>query len=233
MRKLFPIIQSVVFLMILNSCAPAYVPNVVSAPSLKNKGDLVLGGYYGSSGFDMQAAYAFSDHWGALVNGSFDKQTTNTSDSHEHAFVEGGVGYFFSDNNWFNWSIYAGYGGGNYQSYFSNDLVTQYNMVNTNRIFIQPSFGLFSRYLEGEMGMRLSLLGVNGYRDNPHNVPERFQEFIPLFEPALTIKFGAQHLKFIFQGGMSFDLKKTDFFLYYPMIISMGIQWRFNTNKKN
>jgi len=217
-------------LLLIQACAPAYVPNVVSSPGLHNKGDLALSAHYGNAGFDLQGAYGIFNHIGLMVNGSYNKRTLDTADSHKHGFLEAGLGYFAIEGQHLNWSIFAGFGGGNYQSYFQNNMITTYNFVNINRFFIQPSAGFYSKYFEGDLAFRLAFLSINGYRDNFDNNPEKYKGFYPMLEPAITLKFGPERFKFFFQGGLSINLQNSEYFAHYPFIMSLGIQFRFNTD---
>lgn len=232
MKALRSIIAIIPLIFLLQACAPAYVPNVVSSPALREKGDLTLSAHYGNAGVDMQGAYGLSDHWGILINGSYNQRTTDSVDLHKHGFVEAGLGYFATEGEHMYWSMFGGFGGGNYQSYFQNDLTTIYNFVNVNRFFVQPSAGFYSRYFEGDLAFRLAFLGINGYRDNYDNSPEKFKGFYPMLEPAVSLKFGPEHFKFFFQGGLSINLQKDHYLNYEPLILSLGIQFKFNTGGK-
>lgn len=214
-------------LWLMQACAPAYVPNVVPSPGLREKGDLSLSAHYGNAGLDLQGAYGLTDHLGVMINGSFDKRTYNTNDSHRHEFLEAGLGYFATEYKYLNWSVFAGFGGGNFKSYYHSGYITEYNYVNVDRYFFQPSMGIFFKYFEGDLAFRLAFLNFNGYRNNLNNY-EKYTGFYPMLEPVVTLKFGPEHLKFFFQSGLSFNLKNNDYLIYNPIILSLGIRLRFN-----
>ncbi len=231
--KPFRFISGLIPLLIfLQACAPAYVPNAVPSPGLHEKGDLALSAHYGNSGFDLQGAYGISNHLGVMINGSYNNRTLDTANYHKHGFLEAGLGYFSTEGEHMNWSVFGGFGGGNYQSYFESNIITNYNFVNINRFFIQPSAGFYSNYFESDLAFRLAFLSIKGYRDGINNNPERYEGFYTMLEPALTLKFGPEHFKFFFQGGMSFNLENSEYLDHNPFIMSLGIQVRFNPGMK-
>jgi len=56
----------VFIILIINGCAPAYVPNVINTPLLSNKGEIQTSIHTGIAGFDPQFAYAITDHIGFM-----------------------------------------------------------------------------------------------------------------------------------------------------------------------
>ncbi|HRC89903.1 MAG TPA: hypothetical protein PK910_07795, partial [Bacteroidales bacterium] len=81
--------------LIINSCAPAYVPNVLNAPMLTNKNEVQAAVYIGTSGFDPQIAWAPTNHIGVMANASFMNSTSDSTENyHKHNFFEFGAGYY-------------------------------------------------------------------------------------------------------------------------------------------
>jgi hypothetical protein len=160
----------------LSSCySPRYMysPNNTNVPELKDKGDSKLAVYYSTGnrgtgqgrrtlgdnqfsnrGFDMQAAYAVTNHWGLLFNHSLRKETNNGDfdnlvDSavirYNRRLTELGIGYFGRFNNSKAlFQVFAGYSFG--QSSFtdfgrdnSSINYTRFHSAGIKKIFIQQA----------------------------------------------------------------------------------------------
>ena len=97
----------------LSSCAPVYIPNAVNVPLNSNKGELQIGGYAGSNGFDLQTSYAITKEIAVMLNGSTMNRTDDsTSSYHKHGFGEAAMGYYNSFDQAGRFEIFAGYGVG-------------------------------------------------------------------------------------------------------------------------
>jgi len=208
------IISSIMF----SACSPAYIPNVVNTPLLKEKGDAKLNANFGVSGNDFQLAYAVSDNIGLMLNTSFEdtKDNDSTGYYHKHNFVEFGVGYFSPVGNIGIASIYGGLGFGNVNSNYNS--VGIHRLVNANsiRFFLQPSIGVRSNSYEGSLSSRV--VGVMIFI--PDN--ERMAIFI---EPAITNKVGFKYGKFVVQTGFSIPVSTTNLgYDYLPFLFSLGLE---------
>ncbi len=229
--KLFRVFYAFLFAVFFQSCAPAYLPNVISNPDLQQNGEITIGGYYGSPGIDFNSAFAISNHVGILLGGSFD--TSSGKVSHSHGFFEVGAGYF-NNKSWnLSWSIYGGIGTGDYSTttlindpYLGGKYQTQYEVV---RYFFQPS-AIYHFHI-GEIGLacRMDALHVNGTQDFGPN--HRIDHTFPMIEPALNLKLGKRNWRIVFQYGISLHFSNEDF-LYLPGIAAVGMQLKLNTKSK-
>ncbi len=225
-RAMKSIIKALIFLGILavvfNSCAPLYVPNVINTPGLKEKGDFNTSVHVGTSGYDLQGAYAITDNIGVMINGSYLNHTADSSDDyHKHIFVEAGAGYYKPIGKYFLFDVYGGYGIGKINSYQSVDIFESFADTYVNRVFIQPSFGFFSPYFEIAIAPRTVIALVS----QPTGRQTGF-----FIEPTVILKTGSSNIKVTSQLGLSFMLNEYyNSFLYQPFIFSIGLQYSFRS----
>lgn len=204
-------------ILLINACAPAYIPNVINTPLLTNKGELQVAVYSGTSNFDQQFAYAASDHLGFMLNSSFANNfDTPANYKHMHKFVEIGSGYFTRLENNGRFEVFGGFGGGNLKAKYTSDLWNQNLNANSCRIFIQPAIGASTKTFDGSFATRLVM--VNIYQGANYATAY-------LIEPALTAKIGYKYVKAVAQFGLSLPAGRTSAdFAYQPILFSLGIQ---------
>jgi hypothetical protein len=208
--------------LVVSSCAPAYIPNVINTPLLSNKGEFQAAVYTGTSGFDPQLAYAVSDHVGLMLNGSFASRTNDsTDDYHKHQFVEIGTGYYTKIGTEGRFETFGGFGYGKVKVNDDNDLWLAHSDVNSIRLFIQPAFGLTSDFFDGSAAMRFVFLDL-------YQGSVKGSDFF--IEPVVTCKLGFKYVKAVFQTGFSLRTfsSSSNYFNYQPFIISIGLQANIN-----
>lgn len=205
------------------SCAPAYIPNVVSTPMLGDKGEFAGSLNIGISGFDPQVGYAVTEQIGIIANGSFRNTSSDSSANfHKHIFAEFGGGYFTKIGNVFRFEAYGGGGAGRINAEFDNKLFISYADVFSTRVFLQPSLGLVTDVVELAFSTRF--VYVNLMQDGNRVAS-------PFIEPALTAKLGYKPVKAMMQLGFSLPLYQELNFFYQPFIFSLGVQLRLNDLK--
>lgn len=216
----------------LLSCAPAYVPNVVSSPGLYQQKDVTLSGYLGYSGFDFQSAFAPANHFGILVNANFDQWDADIFfyNQHDHYFVEAAAGYFKQERPRFYWSAYAGAGTGLYRTIAYSGSDRYENNLNVYRFFVQPAAIFHSHYVDINVALRISKLHVQGVQTmGVANV----NGFYTAFDPAFTIKAGTGRFRILYQFGYSHVVMNEQNALYYnPYISSFGLQINLKPRSK-
>ena len=210
-------------LLIINSCAPAYIPNVVNAPMLTNKGELQASVHFGASGFNPQFAYAITDHLGMMVNASFIDVTSDSSSTsdfyHKHTFFEFGPGYYTNFGSRFKFGTYGGVGFGKINAEYDNDLWTSRSDVKCTRLFLQPTIGMTSKVFDLGLSTRFVVVSFN--QDSEKNTGI-------MFEPAVTAKLGWDHIKAVGQIGLSYPLNPDNIhFVYQVGLVSLGLQANF------
>jgi len=212
-----PVIFLSSLILFLGACAPAYVPNVINAPLLSNKGEVQLAVNTGIAGFDPQFAYAVTDHFGIMVNGSFANWTSDSTDNfHKHQFFELGTGYYTKIGSSGRFETFGGFGFGNLRADYSNDLWLSKSRVNSTRFFIQPTIGATTSIFDGSFATRIVLVELKQDNISASGL---------FVEPVLTGKVGYKYVKGVFQLGFSLPLNSNNLpFNYQPFIVSVGIQ---------
>jgi hypothetical protein len=207
-------------ILIFNSCAPVYVPSVVNAPLLTNKGEVQASLHAGTSGIDPQFTYALSNHVGMMLNASAANNTSDSTDNfHKHQFVEFGSGYFTNLGTRMKFETFGGIGIGKLQAEYDNNLWISKSDVNFTRFFIQPTIGFTTKIFDAGISSRFVLINLHQESDSSTGY---------FVEPVLTGKLGYDHLKVIMQLGFSYPLNSGQIsFNYQPLLISLGIQANF------
>ena len=212
--------------LLISSCAPAYIPNVINAPLLSNKNEFQGKLTGGTSGFDNQLSYAITDHIGVMVNGSYNYR--NDSDTyHKHYYVETGLGYYRKLQEAGRLEVFGGYGYGDVKTN-EDDWFYQNNHLTTNayyqRFFIQPSLGAVTNVFEGSFSTRLVVVNMH-FREGNYDDLLMNNSFITFLEPAITAKVGYKYVKYVAQIGFSVPIygSGNNLYSYQPFIFSMGI----------
>ena len=213
--KQFSLLLFTSAIFLINSCAPAYVPNVVNAPMLTNKGEMQASVHFGASGFNPQFAYAITDHLGIMVNASFidvtSDSTSTTKSYHKHTFYEFGPGYYTNFGSRFKFGTYGGVGFGTINAEYDNDLWSSRTDVKCIRLFLQPTIGLTSKILDVGISTRFVVVTFNQDSNKDTGI---------MFEPALTAKLGWDHIKAVGQIGLSYPLNSDNIHLSGSIIMS-------------
>jgi hypothetical protein len=192
-----------IILVFLSSCSTVYVPNSQSVPLFEEKKQAVVMGALAvgdqSTGADIQAAYAVTDHFAVMGNAYFGQvvedwitsidsnTTTFAGENVPYRNFELAVGYFTklgtSDGIF---EVYGGWGFGGPR----NTIESVREFYRNNHFFVQPN-----------IGGRLGAVDVAfSTRINYVLWPEFSEVF---FEPAFTLRFGWEKVKFQVQGLIS------------------------------
>lgn len=223
--KIYTIIALLAVVVLINACAPAYIPNVINTPLLSNKNEFQGKLTVGTSGFDNQLSYAITDNIGVMLNGSYNYR--NDSDSyHKHYFVETGLGYYRKLQEAGRLEVFGGYGYGDVKT--SENEWSYQNNISSNayyqRFFIQPSLGAVTNVFEGSFSTRYSLVNMH-FRTGDIDDMAMNNSYISFLEPAITVKLGYKYVKYVAQIGFSIPIYgNTDqMYSFQPFIFSMGI----------
>ncbi len=238
--------KSIVFIFACLYVSACYTPRYVYSPPTQNipgiskKNDVELAANYGSSlnlfpgknnysrGFDLHTAWAFSKHFGIMLNESarWERNTTNdsffpadsSSLSYKRNFTEAGVGYFtaLKKNAKMQFQVFGGAAfGSSYikDDFFSNGVYTnKYHQSAVSKIFIQPAFIFIpSKDFTAALSSRFTKVAFSNIRTN--YTPSEQNNYLldslihPIFfwEPALTYTFGFKKfpVKVRLQGSIS------------------------------
>jgi len=243
-------------LIFLTGCVTLYEPNAIHSPLLKEKKELNTSASLGLSGcglFNLQTAYAISNHTGVIFDGMYHNRQVSSADSSVEKlniiFGEAGAGYFTTFGNKKN-GLFQCYSGGGYgiTSDKMNNADQFYPEVNAKyfNIFIQPGLAFTSEYFEVAFDLRVNyvrLFNIHAYLYDKFewwNTDFKFYsdtaiDFMNL-EPAITIKVGDGKLKGVLQLGVTiptinsnsyFDVN-TSSMLGVPLIkFSVGVNYTF------
>jgi hypothetical protein len=190
-------------IVLLSACSTVYIPNSQSVPLFQEKkeasvmGALAVGDQ--STGADIQAAYAVTDHFAVMGNAYFGQviedwissidsnSTSFTGEDIPYRNFEIGVGYFTQLGNSNGvFEVYGGWGIGGPK----NTIESVRDFYRNNHFFLQPN-----------IGGRLGTVDVAfSTRINYVLWPEFSEVF---FEPAFTLRFGWEKVKFQVQGLLS------------------------------
>ena len=235
---------------LLCSCSPYYyAPNKGNIPNLRSKNDLRfdagLGGGFIMKGADIQAAYAVTSHFGAMVNGALTKGKESAINYRRREYtssqyLEAGLGYFaFLEENR-NWvfELFGGAGKGNYKIRFNPEQYSRYSM---NKFFLQPSlsythprknieFGIGSRF----SGLKYTLQSAAILDELDYDYPRA--RHVPnttgiLWEPSFRFSAGSKSVK----GFVSFtpSIAILDNSIPREIInLNLGARLTFNTSRK-
>lgn len=132
---------------LLSGCSSVYMPNVPNTPMLTQKGEISAGGHATLKGnLSFNGAYAVSDHFGVMMNGSRLSNHRKKEDF-RHSLFEVGGGYFttFGKNKNRVLEAYAGVGRGSSdrtQKQSNTEEIVINNRVSGNfdKYFLQVNF---------------------------------------------------------------------------------------------
>lgn len=247
----------------LCSCySPRYVysPSTQNIPLLHKKNDLEFSAFYAGSinvfnekgnsnqGLDIQAAWAFSNHFAAVLNESLRWEKDGGNDSffpgdtsllsYKRNFTEIGTGYFTSPgyNQKMQFQVFGGVAFGSSDisdKYISNNVQTnKYHNSNVTKIFIQPaviyspeknfSTALTSRFT-AVIFTHIHTNYTSGELDN-YILDSLTVSPVYFWEPAVSYTFGFKKLpiKLRIQGSISVLLNHR-FVEHRTGIVSLGI----------
>lgn len=111
-------------LIIIGACTPLYVPPATPVPLFDSVGEVQAAGYVGLNGYDLQLAYAPSDHVALSSALSYSPEATandyTTDHSHLYGEFVGGYDTRFGENFRFNLLAGLGVGTTRYAAYLDD-----------------------------------------------------------------------------------------------------------------
>jgi hypothetical protein len=219
------------------SCKSVYQPNAINTPLLNNAGEIRAT----VDPQNVQLAYAITDHAGVMLNGFYVKENSeNNAIKGTGGLVEVGFGYFTRVRP-FIFETYIGGGLGSVQ--FNETRVDDNNQTNVYRFeaqgmrfFVQPSFGLGTRFFDVAITPRFVLGKYSSVSTNystDDQIDGRFYQIDrPLWsfiEPAITIRGGYQWIKLQAQFGLSQKLNSEPL-SYKDSFVNVGISFNLFRN---
>jgi hypothetical protein len=215
MRTLSP---AILLLPIFFSCRVpryAYAPARVNAPLFQQKNEIQMNGSIAVlNGLDGSGAYAFTSHFGAMLNGYAQNDWNGGNDygylhpqkiEYRRRAIDLGAGVYSQiDSTQMHVELFAGVGTGKFsleengKIYHPNGTDSSYSRnykCNLQRVFIQPAFGIsssnlqlifFTRFMFQRFHQVKTDYAANEIID--YLIPESSGRFYSFIEPGLTFR---------------------------------------------
>lgn len=229
---------SLVLLLTMPGCISTYMPNVPNTPMFTEKGELSAGGHITPKGnISFNTAYAVTDHFAAMLNGSMLNSERPKKDF-RHNLLEVGGGYFttFGPDQNRIMEVYGGIGGGSSDRTKKEEdskgvmTYTRYE-ANFSKYFVQVNFSskrkkslhLFNRDFPLNYGtaLRASYINMNKYLVNGEPETEEDNIFFePIFYTRLALNPAVQ---LQYTSGANFGLKNRDTLTAGYSVFSLGV----------
>lgn len=225
-------------LCIISSCSSLYMPNVPNTPMLSSKSELHASAHISLKGnTSFNSAYAVSDHFGILLNGSLMNQERNRKDF-SHNLLETGAGYFntFGKDKNRILEIYAGLGKGSseriYKSNSSAGFITDERQeLSFNKTFLQVNYSskkkknlnLFGAKFPLNYGtaLRISHIKMNKFLINDISESKEDNIFLePVFFTRMAI---SRTVQLQYTSGSNFGLKNRKYLTAGNSVLSIGL----------
>lgn len=237
-RFILPFGSFLTLLFFMSGCVSTYMPNVPNTPMFTEKGELSAGGHITPKGnISFNTAYAVSDHFGVMLNGSILNNERRKRDL-KHNLLEVGGGYFttFGDQNNRILEIYGGFGGGSSdrtKKHEDKEGVMTYDRYEAgfSKYFVQVNFSskrkkslkLFNREFPLNYGtaLRASYINMNSYLVNGKPTTEEDNIFLePVFYTRVALNDAVQ---LQYTSGANFGLKNRKSLTAGYSVFSLGV----------
>ena len=198
-----------------------YAPSSNNVPLFKEKGEARIQAQYTSTagqgddaadGFEIQTAYAVSNHTALQLNFFHAAENDQDYGSGSGNYIEAACGYFnpFGKNKWV-FETYAGLGTGSVTNIFKNTInyTTEQAKTSVTKFFVQPSVGFTTKYFDAALSSKFSLVNLglnnstlseeNNQADYAYTESLRNGKSYFFWEPGLMIRGGFEHVKVVIQ----------------------------------
>ncbi|SKB28205.1 hypothetical protein [Daejeonella lutea] len=214
------------------------MPNVPNTPMLTSRGELNAAGHVTLKGnISVNSAYAASDHFALMLNGSIMNNHKPKKDF-QHNLIETGAGYFttFGPEKNRILEVYAGVGKGNservYKDKTSSGMITEDRQeINFNKTFFQVNYSskrkqdlkLFGARFPLNYGtaLRVSHLKMTEFMRNSVGQAKENNIFLePVFFTRMAISNAVQ---IQYTSGSNFGLRNRKFLTAGNSVFSLGL----------
>lgn len=233
---IYPLLFS--YIVLLSSCSSLYMPNVPNTPMLSAANELHAAGHISLKGnTSFNSAYAVSDHFGVLLNGSF-MNNERKKKALSHHLLETGLGYFKTFGSEKNriLEIYAGLGKGSSERLYNKNSETEFSLEERQKIsygktFLQVNFSsrkkkdlnLFGARFPLNYGtvLRISHVNMNNFKINGLAQPKEDNIFLePVFFTRMALN---KTVQIQYTSGSNFGLKNRKFLTAVSSVMSIGL----------
>lgn len=229
-------ISLIAFLLVLNSCASLYMPNVPNTPMLSSKSELHAAAHISLKGnTSFNSAYAVSDHFGILLNGSMMNNNKNRKDF-SHNLLETGGGYFTTLGPEKNriLEIYAGFGKGNSERIYKQDsgrIIEERQETSFRKTFLQVNYSSKRKKTLNLFGARFPLnygtaLRISHIKMNKFSINDiaQIKEDNVFLEPVFFTRMAiSKTVQLQYTSGSNFGLKNRKFLTAGSSVLSVGL----------
>jgi hypothetical protein len=232
------LLTSLSLLLFFSACSSVYMPNVPNTPMLSSRGELSAAAHVTLKGnVSVNSAYAASDHFGVLLNGSV-MNSSRTKKDFRHNLIESGAGYFttFGPDKNRVLEIYAGLGKGNservYKDKTSTGLVTEDRQeINFNKSFLQVNYSskkkqdlnLFGARFPLNYGTALRMSYVNMTKFIRNDLTQATEDNIFLEPVFFTRMMISNAVQLQYTTGSNFGFKNRKFLTAGNSVFSVGL----------
>ncbi len=236
-KKRFWTIPMCIICLTFSACNSFYKPTMLNVPLHDKAGDIQISGAYGYSGGELHLSGAITNHVYLSANGQILFKKTKEDSISLYRSMEFALGYY----RWLDKAkkvkldLACGYGPGDIDYRFLIETIPMQLRFHVSskyhKIYLQPSLGFNSHYLDFAISMKGSMLYHYDFTDY-YNPKMQLKSFSPIgyLEPVLTIKKGLKNLRLVFQTGLVWPLTPRHA-LARPIVFpytSIGFQVKFN-----
>lgn len=210
---------TVIIATMLQSCAQVYRSNMVSTPTLREKGETSISGGLSRNGLNFSGAAAVSSATAVMINTQHligIERSINLFDKYpaKGNYVEGGIGFFKQTNSFMHLEVFGGLGAGkiadSYQSLEGR--LSGNEKFAFQKIFLQPNLAITpDEAIDIIFTPRVGYVKgtyTGAYLPDPNTFEKPTSIDFVGFEPTLTINIGNKYAKVTLQGGMSITEKE-------------------------
>lgn len=223
---------------VITGCSSLYVPNVPNTPMLTAEGELHAAAHISLKGnASFNSAYAVSDHFGVMLNGSFMNRDREKKDFSQN-LIEAAGGYYttFGSEGSRILEIYTGLGRGSslkvVREVTTNGLISnERQQVAFSKFFLQANYSskrkkslkLFGSAYPLNYGTALRVSHMK-MRDFKLNDISREGEDNIFFEPIFFTRLQLSNaVQLQYTSGSNFGLKNRDYLTAGSSVFTVGI----------
>lgn len=232
-------IKYVVFLLFslsLFSCTlTKYYPSPVTTPMITEKNEIKMTA--GIPGY-FSAAYSPAENFGLYTSAFFISESMGSDlyrKTGDHFMLEVAGGYYKKQPNNFMFEVYGGLGFGRFNIKEQGDFEDFRFHTPTTKLFVNPGIAWKKKHFEAAVNFRITGLSFGSYSTNYSveniydNGLEELNKGMAFFaEPALTLSFGLENVKFNYQSGFSVRFGERHQYAYSPAFGLFGISVNLN-----
>jgi hypothetical protein len=212
----FDRIHIIVLVLFVSGCNPVfYAPTSHNLPLFREKHEIHITATGISTdqadGFEGQAAYSITNHFGIIANGSYLSGENETKTRSGNGYLgEFGAGYFKPIGENFVFEIFTGGGTGKVSTTNNNGYTFDLNFA---KYFLQPTIGYSTKFADIAFSPKIAMVQFkHGLTENyetdvngNYNLYFTGKRNYIAFEPALTIRGGWKYTKLQLQIVQSYQ----------------------------